>query len=415
MKKNIGLLTAMAIGDSFGRSYEFATKDKIDPDMNLDFYHPAVGKYSEGYKGGVGKYTDDTQMSIAIAEHMLSDEKSFSPNDYAESLIEAYERDKREGYSKRFHDILNGSYNAKTFQHNIGVQKPRDSNGSVIRCLPLGLYPDVNMVKHACIVQTCLTHPTMDCIIASQMVALAAHYCYYGHKKTFQNWITDHLPFGVVNQVISKYTLGDQVECDAIQTASYCLNVAFNQTKFKKLVVLPEKVQETKTWNGHGGTGGGSYTSWVQPPAPAATMSEILKHAIVEVGGDTDSTAAIGLGLAALRGAKNDLHINLYNKLENNTYGRDYLMELDKKLMEKFPRNPVKPEKIKIKVETIAEREARELAEKMPPIKVIDKKCNCSRCLSEKNQVLKNKEIHKGFHIDADDYEGLSTFYGYSY
>ena len=402
MKKNIGLLTAMAIGDSFGRSFEFASKEKIDVELDLTTYPPGMGKYSDGYTGGIGKYTDDTQMALAIAEHMLAD-RPLTHNDYSEALMQAYDRDKRNGYSKRMQNLLENSYNVDAFQHNIGIQRPRDSNGSVIRCLPLGLYPDVNMVKHACIVQTSLTHPTMECIIASQVMALTVHYAYYGSKKTYINWMTDHIPLSMLNLVFDNYTLGRQIECDAILTASYCLNVAYRQSKFKKLVPTPAKA-EPRTYNGHGG-------AWVYtppPPVPDATMSQILKHAIVEAGGDTDSTAAIGLGLAAIRGAKNDLDINLYNSLENGRYGRDYLMELDKKLMEKFPRNPPKPEKIKIKVETIAEKEAKERAEKMPPVHIPESKtCMCSLCAKEKENT---DATHTGFHINEDDEDPWGMF-----
>lgn len=400
MNKKIGFLTAMAIGDSYGRSFEFSSKEKIPTELDLTVYPPGMGKYAEGYKGGIGRYTDDTQMAIAIAEHMLAD-RPLTHNEYAEALMQAYERDKRNGYSKRIQNLLENSHNVDAFQHNIGIQRPKDSNGSVIRCLPLGLYPDVNMVKHACIVQTSLTHPTMDCIIASQIMALTVHYAYYGSKKTYQNWMTDHIPYAMFNYVYDNYTLGRQIECDAVLTASYCLNVAYRQSKFKKLVPTPPKpaAEPTRVYNGHGSVMGNGWQYTPPVPLPDATMSQILKHAIVEAGGDTDSTAAIGLGLAALRGAVNDLDINLYNSLENGRYGRDYLMELDRRLMEKFPKNPPKPEKIKVKVETIAEKEAREKAEKLPPVHIPESKtCVCSMCLKEDT-----KGVHSGFHIEADD------------
>lgn len=405
MDKKLGLLTAMAIGDSYGRCFEFSSKEKIPDELDITIYPPDMGKYTDGYKGGIGKYTDDTQMAIAIAEHMLAD-KPLTHNDYAEALMQAYERDKRNGYSKRIQNLLENSHNVDAFQHNIGIQRPRDSNGSVIRCLPLGLYPDVNMVKHACIVQTSLTHPTMDCIIASQMVALTVHYAYYGSKKTYQNWITDHIPFSMFNYVMDNYTLGRQIECDALLTASYCLNVAHRQSKFKKLVPAPPKPAtqvgtHTTYYNGHGGAN--AWAGYTPPVTlPDATMSQILKHAILEAGGDTDSTAAIGLGLASVRGAVNDLDVNLFNSLENGRYGRDYLMDLDRRLMEKFPKNPPKPEKIKIKVETIAEKEAREKAEKLPPVHLPESKiCICSICVNGKNE--NPLEPHVGFHINSDD------------
>ena len=315
MKKNIGLLTAIAIGDSFGRAFEFATKDKIEESLDMAVYSPGMGKYPEGYKGGVGKYTDDTQMSIAIAEHMLS-ERPITHNDYSEAFMYAYNRDKREGYSKRIKNLLENSINVDAFQHNIGIQRPRNSNGAVMRCLPLGLYPDINMIKHACVVQASLTHPTIDCILAAQVVALSAHYCHYGSKKSYISWITDQIPSQLFYRVFDAYTIGKQVNCDALETAAYCLNVIFRPERFKSL----------------------GYN---------APLSKILKHS-VKVGGDVDSTAAICMGLATLKGIKNDLEDSLFENLENDRYGRDYLISMDKKLYEKYPKVKLKPEKIKV-------------------------------------------------------------------
>ncbi len=285
--------------------------------------------------------------------------------------MQAYKRDKRTGYGKRIQNLLDNSRNASDFQHNIGIQKPRDSNGSVIRCLPLGLYQDVNMVKHACIVQTSLTHPTMDAIMASQIMALTVHYAYHGSKKTYTNWITDHIPFGIFNYIADKYTLGKEIECDAALTASYCLNVAYRQYKFKKLVPAPKKAKfKTPVYNGHYGV---PYTA--PEPVPDATMNDILKHAIIETGGDTDSIAAIGLALAAIRGAKNDLNINLFNNLENDKYGRDYLISLDKRLLEKFPRKTPKAEKVK--------------EESSVPVHILGSKtCLCAFCTKEKEEKI---------------------------
>ena len=381
MKRQLGLLTAIAIGDSFGRAFEFATKDKIEKELNLSVYSPGLGKYPDGYKGGTGKYTDDTQMSIAIAEHMLL-EKPITHNDYAELFLLAYNRDKRNGYSKRIQNLLENSNNVDAFQHNIGIQRPRNSNGCIMRCLPLGLYPDINMLKHACVVQASLTHPTLDCILAAQVVALSVHYLYYGSKKTYISWMTDHIPSPMFNYVFDYYTLGRQVNCDAIETASYCLNVIFRQSKFKKLV---PSVPYTAAKYVEGKWVGGAYTT-----TPDATMSQILRHSIT-VGGDVDSTAAICMGLATLQGAKNDLDISLFKNLENGQYGRDFLVGMDKKLVEKFPKEKVKPEKVKVKVETIAEREEREKKEK----KEKEKK------EKEKKEAEKNKPIEEAIVVET--------------
>ena len=191
------------------------------------------------------------------------------------------------------------------------------------------------MLKHACIVQTSLTHPTMDCILAAQVVALSVHYLYYGSKKIYTVWMKDQLPGAVFDYVFDHYTLGRQVNCDALETASYCLNVIFRQSKFKRLVDPPAPVKHKGTWNATTKSWVGGYTYTPATNTTPATMSQILKHSIT-VGGDVDSTAAICMGLASLSGAVNDLNFSLYKHLENDRYGRDYLMEMDKKLYERY-------------------------------------------------------------------------------
>ena len=302
----IGLLTSIAIGDSFGRAFEFAVKEKVEKEFDLTKYSPGVGKYPDEYIGGIGKYTDDTQMSIAIAEHMLNG-YPMTHDFYAHSFMEAYNRDKRKGYSKRVQNLLDISNNVKEFNFNVSAMKPRNSNGSVMRCLPLGYYQDIDLIKHACVVQTTTTHPNLDCILATQAVAISAHYLIYGIKQTYASWMSDQLGANAFLKVFDYYLLYSDVKCDALETASFCLNIIFRPFRFVPM-----------------------YSSSI-----LNKMSKILTEC-VKTGGDVDSTAAICLGLATLKNIENDLSDNLFNNLENGTYGRDYIIELDKKLLEKY-------------------------------------------------------------------------------
>jgi ADP-ribosylglycohydrolase len=76
----------------------------------------------------------------------------------------------------------------------------------------------------------------------------------------------------------------------------------------------------------------------IQLVATLGSYSNILKEA-VGLGGDTDSVAAIACGAASLS-AEFDMDVprELKAGLENGTYGREFLVHLDKKMFEKFPR-----------------------------------------------------------------------------
>jgi hypothetical protein len=68
----------------------------------------------------------------------------------------------------------------------------------------------------------------------------------------------------------------------------------------------------------------------------AYSMTEILR-ACVAVTGDVDTVAAIALGAAAACGeVKQDLPESLMQGLENGAYGRDFLADLDARLMAKM-------------------------------------------------------------------------------
>ena len=62
---------------------------------------------------------------------------------------------------------------------------------------------------------------------------------------------------------------------------------------------------------------------------------EILKEAVL-LGGDTDSTASIALGINAIKYGLEDLPEFLMQDLTNHKYGREYLIELGNNLEEKL-------------------------------------------------------------------------------
>ncbi|WP_375587911.1 ADP-ribosylglycohydrolase family protein [Acinetobacter baumannii] len=68
--------------------------------------------------------------------------------------------------------------------------------------------------------------------------------------------------------------------------------------------------------------------------AQHSCLSELLKSCI-NLGGDTDSVAAIAVGLATcFIEYKKDLPIQLYNNLNEDKYGISFLQNLEKKFFE---------------------------------------------------------------------------------
>lgn len=63
------MILEAAIGDAYGAGFEFRDLDFIFQNNDLTQYHKH-GLYTEIYK----RYTDDTQMAIAISELLLEDD-----------------------------------------------------------------------------------------------------------------------------------------------------------------------------------------------------------------------------------------------------------------------------------------------------------------------------------------------------
>ena len=103
------MLVEMAIGDAYGAAFEFMSDDFIAGKNDLSGYK----RNPETHLGG-GCYTDDTQMTIAIAEHLLSGEAP-SHEGLAEHFVVVFKRDERRGYSKRVFGALQNAGNGRDF------------------------------------------------------------------------------------------------------------------------------------------------------------------------------------------------------------------------------------------------------------------------------------------------------------
>ena len=91
------MLVELAVGDAYGAGFEYASDALVRDRNDLSWYvqHPRHGIRP-------GAYTDDTQMSIAVAEAILSGER-WTPALLARHFVTAFKRDRREGYARGFY------------------------------------------------------------------------------------------------------------------------------------------------------------------------------------------------------------------------------------------------------------------------------------------------------------------------
>lgn len=285
----LALIRTIAIADALGAPYEFADagrRAKYDGTM------------------GLGVYTDDTQMTVAIAEHMLLDGRK-SQESYAEFFIEAYRRDPRAGYSKRTRAALESPSPSRMLEK--GVFGPR-GNGSVMRCLPLGLYADPSEVVGRALVQSTATHLSLAAANASALTALAAHYVYHRweSRRGLLDFLVSHLGEGVVRHVLKDGKVDGEIGNDAVHTASWCVRTAAN-------ILEMDSVTDTG--------------------------AESACRLAVMTGGDVDSMCAVASGIISLKAGYRYEFAKHEKSMAAEPYGIEYLTQLDQKLFDRFPRS----------------------------------------------------------------------------
>ncbi len=284
---NPEMLVRIAQGDACGIATEFialpehqAAKETA---MRLDAYcqHPTFAGVRPG------QYTDDTQMTIAVAEVLLADGPPTRER-FADAFVDCFKRDPRQGYAPRF----------QTFLETIGsgsellsaIRADSDKNGAAMRAVPIGVLPTIDEVREVATVQARVTHDTEGGITSSVAVALMSHYALWTDAplRELRAWLKTHLP-----RVPDDAWPGDPVDGS---------DLGF-KTAMAVLTLVESK----------------------------SSLLEIARTGI-DWGGDTDSVVSIAWGIASTR-MREPLPRFFDDDLERGPYGREFLAKLGEKLM----------------------------------------------------------------------------------
>jgi ADP-ribosyl-[dinitrogen reductase] hydrolase len=307
VRKCVDMMLGIAIGDAYGGPFENLPGADIDPSALCESYGSNPIKNNRP-----GHYTDDTQMSIALAEHICSG-VSFNHESLADRFLECYRRDRRPGYSKRTRTALdNASSGADLI---CAPERKSTRNGSMMRAVPLGVIGDLEKLIEYAIINSETTHCTPPAKTASATVALASHYFLWtdgdyadvgefvldnlkGFDDASRDYLHDAVGMDRLDPVLLFGPGKDGVPVDGIRTAGAILHILGK----------------------HPGT-------W-----------QALRQSIL-LGGDTDTTAAVATGISALRYGLSDLPNGLLSGLEKGPYGEFYLSKLGKRLAAYMPIN----------------------------------------------------------------------------
>jgi ADP-ribosyl-[dinitrogen reductase] hydrolase len=275
------MLLELAIGDAYGAGFEYVDLKLIQSHNDLSRYvkHPRHATLP-------GAYTDDTQMSIAIAEAIVSEE-AWTAENLANRFVEAFKRDPREGYASGFYNFLVSVQNGA--QLLVEIRPDSDKSGAAMRAAPIGVVGSIDEVLEKTAIQAAITHNTIDGINAAKAAALMSHYFIYkiGAKAELGKFVESHVT-------------GDW----------------------------------SSVWKGKvGAKGWMSVRAAITAVTRNERMSDLLKDCI-NFSGDVDTVATIALAAASCsEEIQQDLPPVLRESLENGAYGREYLIELNKELM----------------------------------------------------------------------------------
>lgn len=275
------VLVELAVGDAYGAGFEFRNPLYVRAFNRLDRHRrPALTVARPG------RYTDDTQMTIAVTEALLSG-GAWSPELVATHFVEAFKRDPRGGYAPRFGRFLRSVEDGDEFLARI--RPDSDRSGAAMRAGPIGVLPDVGEVLDRAEVQARVTHDTPGGVASAQAAALMVHYFAYriGAPDALAAFIADHVPG-----------------------------------------------EWTRPWKGRVSMSGVECVrAAVTAVSTHRTLADLLRGCVA-YGGDVDTVATIALAAASWSADyDHDLPVVLIDGLEAGTYGRAFLVNLDQQLV----------------------------------------------------------------------------------
>lgn len=275
------MLVELAIGDAYGAGFEFRNPLYVKAFNRVDRYRRPALTWSRG-----GRYTDDTQMTIAVAEAMLSGEP-WTRELLANHFVTAFKRDPRSGYAPRFHRFLRSVDDGADFLSRIRPTSER--SGAAMRAGPVGLLPSIDDVLSDAELQAKVTHDTDGGVRSSQAAALMVHHFAHlnGDTAGLAGFVAQHVPGHWATP------WNGRVSMNGIE----CVHAAITAI------------------------------------AASDSLADLLRRC-VDYSGDVDTVASIALAAASCsERIQHDLPQLLIYRLERSAYGYDYLFALDRQLI----------------------------------------------------------------------------------
>jgi len=290
------VLLGTAIGDALGVPFE----TKLANYELLVAWDGETFLGSEHHKLKPGQYSDDTQMSLMVAESLIENH-GFNPDDLAERYVEWITSGRARGYGKTTMLAIQNLLNGKHWSES-GIAGSY-GNGTAMRAAPFGVYfrNDLQSLISICKMDSAITHASDEAEAGSIAIGYAAAYAVNREKDGLLDELWKILPDSKVKSII--YSLDSLIDSPHI-------------TPEQALRVIGTKADVRQT-------------------VPAAlycflkfkTYGEAVQAAI-RAGGDTDTTAAVVGALFGARDGTMDIQGSWISGVEESSR----LVELDSQL-----------------------------------------------------------------------------------
>jgi len=303
---NPDLLVYIGIADAYAMATEYLKQHETERILERCLLFEAYVAHPR-YGSGKGRYTDDTEMSVANVRVLNAYQPPFRPIMFANAYVAEFAYGgRRKGYSRRFQSLLEEVTTGPELL--MRLDPASNKNGAAMRSVPIGALRSVTDVLAVAELQAKITHDTPEGIWSARAVALMSHYALY-----------EAGPLSELPEYCLAYLPGEDHERFGHVFRNRWPNVPVTEKENASVAVTT--VHAVLDLVAH----------------DDRSLMEILKQTLVW-GGDTDSVAAIAWGIASARRQDERLPAFMRADLEggNSRTGIERLRRLGAALMEKF-------------------------------------------------------------------------------
>lgn len=305
------VLLCTAIGDALGMPFEGLKSDNESlVNWNGKSFLPSRKRPPSFYGSSLdvkpGQFTDDSQMSIMVAESLI-EHKKFNPKDLSERYVDWIYSGRARGFggtTKKAVDALKeGAHWTKSgVDGSIG-------NGTAMRAAPFGAFyskRDFSDMYHTVKIDSAITHRSADAEAGALAIAIATYLICRKTESELPAFLAVHLPESEVKKQI--FVAYDLATSDLKKTVEPRTALSMLGTRADVRQTVPASL----------------YCLWRFDNYVDAVV------AAIRAGSDSDTTAAI---VGAMFGAKTKLS-DIPSEWVKQVESSSYLRELDSKLVE---------------------------------------------------------------------------------